>query len=471
TYVEDNAYSFSTNPALLQIIHLNNDDFTVTFTMGITAGTLTRTGSSGTFTDVGDGVFTIAGTRDEVNTALQALVYMPATDYNEDHTISFSAIRTSGGGSPPTTTGSFTMTGTPMGELTFTQLIDQAWQEDVTQDFDSGIQITDTSDEVEGAASFETHYTIACEMWRPDVDGSSPGMFTSGTLDILSSAQGSLTITGSGQGGNGQFGGNAFVISGEKTEVNTALQNMQFIPDPNYDGEGPWIWYYVKRNFDNAFITVTGQFGYSYPFELISKFLDASDTEDYSITLNTYDWEENVTKVFDSGLQITDKVTENASYITSPDDFYNTNYTVEVSMYVAGGSTEYTNATLDTATKDNLAISGTGRGDTDKFIMTGSRADLNAALATMKFIPNIDNVETTNHTTLWYRIKRLHDTTTLHDQGSDVYTIFNTNSATTNVEYTAQATKDWNEDQSIENFDSGILITDKATENPVHASY
>ena len=470
TYVEDNSYHFSTG-TVPQIVHNANNNFTVTFTMGITTGRLERIGSSGTFTNVGGGVFTIAGTRDEVNTALQALVYVPATDYNADHTISFSAVRTSGGGSPPTTTGSFTMTGTAVGEYSISQLVDVVWEEDVTKAFDSGLQITDTADEVEGGAAFGSHYIVACEMHNNSANGG--GAYTDGTLRVASASQGSLTISATtGQGGNGQFGGDALTISGTKAEVNTAMQNLEFVPDPNFDGAGPDVWYYIKRVSDNVFLTSIGPTGYSYPSEVVTKFLDASATADYSISINTYDWEENVTKVFDSGLQITDKVTENPAYTTSPNDFYNTNYTVDVVMYVGGSGTEYSNATLDTATKGSLTISGTGQSEADKFIMTGSRADINAALKTMKFIPDIDNVETTNQTTLWYRIKRLHDTTTLHDQGLDVYTRFNTNSATTNYVITVPSSIAWNEDQ-IESlsFNSGIVITDKATENSDHASY
>jgi len=491
TYAEDNSYHFSTG-TVPQIVHNANNNFTVTFTMGITTGRLERTGSSGTFTNVGGGVFTIAGTRDEVNTALQALVYVPATDYNADHTISFSAVRTSGGGSPPTTTGSFTMTGTAVGEYSISQLVDVVWEEDVTKAFDSGLQITDTADEVEGGAAFGSHYIVACEMYNRQIDGG--GAYTDGTLRVATASQGSLTISATnGQGGNGAFGGNALTISGTKTEVNTAMQNLEFVPDPNFDGAGPDVWYYIKRVSDNVFLTPIGPSGYSYPSEVVTKFLDASATADYSTTINTYDWEENVTKVFDSGLQITDKVTENPAYTTSPTAFYGTTYTVDVTMYVGTSGTEYSNATLDTATKGSLTITGTGQSEADKFQMTGSRAEINAALKTMKFIPDIDNVETTNKTTLWYRIKRDYDydwTTDaqsgsgepglLHNQGldatgtflNDVRTIFNTNTATSNYAITVPSNIAWNEDQ-IESlsFNSGVVITDKATENSDHASY
>ena len=492
TYVEDNTYHFSAG-VIPQIIHYANHNFTVTFTMGITAGRLGVSGSASTFTNVGNGVFTLAGTRNNVNADLLTLYYAPAADYNETHTITFTSDRTSGTGHASSSsihTGSFTMTGTAVGEYSISQLVDVVWEEDVTKTFNSGLQITDTADETEDSPAFESHYIVACEMYNSSANGG--GAYTDGTLRVASASQGSLTISATnGQGGNGLFGGNALTISGTKTEVNTAMQNLEFVPDPNFDGAGPEVWYYIKRVSDNAFLTLIGPSGYSYPSEVVTKFLDASATADYSITINTYDWEENVTKVFDSGLQITDKVTENPAYTTSPTAFYGTTYTVDVTMYVGASGTEYSNATLDTATKGSLTITGTGQSEADKFQMTGSRAEINAALKTMKFIPDIDNVETTNQTTLWYRIKRDYDydwTTDaqsgsgedglLHNQGkdatgtflNDVHTIFNTNSATTNYVITVPDTISWNEDQS-KSFNSGVVITDKATENSDHASY
>jgi hypothetical protein len=482
TYVEDNTYHFSAGD-IPQIIHYANHNFTVTFTMGITVGRLGVSGSAATFTNVGNGVFTLSGTRDNVNADLLTLYYAPAADYNETHTITFTSDRTSGTGHASSSsihTGSFTMTGTAVGEYSITQLVDVAWEEDVTKAFDSGLQITDTADETVDSPAFESHYIIACEMYNNSANGG--GLYTDGTLRVASASQGSLTISATtGQGGNGLFGGDALTISGTKTEVNTAMQNLEFVPDPNFDGAGPDVWYYIKRVSDNTYLTTLGPTQpngsqYSYPNEVVTTFLDASATADYSISINTYDWEENVTKVFDSGLQITDKVTENPAYNTSPNDFYNTTYTVDVVMYVNSGGTEYSNATLDTGTKGSLTISGTGQSEADKFIMTGSRADLNAALTTMKFIPDIDNVETTNQTTLWYRIKRNYDYNAstgvglLHDQGLDVKTVFNANAATTNYQITVPSNIPWNEDQS-KSFNSGVVITDKATENSDHASY
>jgi hypothetical protein len=525
TYTEDHVYFFS-NGTLPQIIHPINDSFIVTFTMNNQAGKLWKQGSLATMTDVGNGVFTLAGTRDNVNADLLTIYYVPTPDYFANHTIAFTVLRTSGGGSPPTTSGSFVMTGTDVGEFTSTPNVNVVWEEDTNLVFDTGLQIVDEADETEDSPAFGTHYTVSCEMWQPgfgnvpaftdgilkvDDAGRSSNSITSGSFVVGNSytitsagntpwtdigapyqedwddyvgttftatgvgigtgtATGDLlTIAGTGNG-NTLFGGSTFTISGPKSEVNKAIQNLKFIPDADYDGDGPWVWYYIDRNYDSISLTNVAVNGYSYDRSLITKFLPASSTEDYFPTSVVLDWEENVTKVFDSGLVINDKVTENPEYTTSPTAFYNTTYTVEVAMYVGPGSTEYTNATLDTATKGSLTISGTGQGDTDKFIMTGSRADLNAALKTMKFIPDVDNVETTNQTALWYRIKRDYDYNAgtgvglLLNQSSDVKTTFNTNAATTNTTINATTDNDWNEDEVFD-FDSGIAITDKATEN------
>ena len=521
TYTEDHVYFFS-NGTLPQIIHPINDSFIVTFTMNNQAGKLWKQGSLATMTDVGNGVFTLAGTRDHVNADLLTIYYVPTPDYFANHTIAFTVLRTSGGGSPPTTSGSFVMTGTDVGEFTSTPNVNVVWEEDTNLVFDTGLQIVDEADETVDSPAFGTHYTVSCEMWTPGfagapaftdgilkvddagrssnsitagsfVVGNSYTITATGTTDftLIGSADSNvgtvftatgvgtgtgtatgdlLTIAGTGNG-NTLFGGSTFTISGPKSEVNKAIQNLKFIPDADYDGDGPWVWYYIDRNYDSISLTNVAVNGYSYDRSLITKFLPASSTEDYFPTSVVLDWEENVTKVFDSGLVINDKVTENPEYTTSPTAFYNTTYTVEVAMYVGSGSTEYTNATLDTATKGSLTISGTGQGDTNKFIMTGSRADLNAALKTMKFIPDVDNVETTNQTALWYRIKRDYDYNAgtgvglLLNQSSDVKTTFNTNTATTNITSTPLTGISWNEDEVFD-FDSGIVITDKATENP-----
>jgi hypothetical protein len=475
TYVEDNAYSFSTNSALPQIIHNTNSNFTITFTLGITTGRLEKSGTAATLTSVGNGVFTLSGTRDNVNADLFTLQYIPAPDFNADHIISFSAIRTSGGGTPPTTTGSFTMTGTPVGEYSITQLIDQAWDEDVTQAFNSGLQITDTADEVVGGSEFGSHYIIACEMYN-SVGG---GAYTDGTLEVATASQGSLTISATnGQGGDGLFGGNALTISGTKAEVNTAMQNLEFTPNPNFEGAGPWIYYYIKRVSDNVYLTPLGANGKSYPNEVISKFLSASNTAEFKITKQTITWEENVTTQFDSGIEILDRVTENPKYTTAPNDFFGTQYKLETWMVDdVNYPTQnfFDHGTLSTATpgsEPGLTITGTGRGASD-LIMTGSKADLNAALKTMKFIPDVDYFGA--GPVVVFRITRLHDDPNSQNPivgiGDTASTTFATNTATTNFVITPPATKSWNEDQSIENFNSGVVITDKATENVDHADW
>ena len=470
TYVEDNAYSFISNPALPQIIHNTNSNFTITFTLGITTGRLEKTGTAATLTSVGNGVFTLAGTRDNVNADILTLKYIPAPDFNADHTISFSAIRTSGTGTPPTTTGSFTMTGTPVGEYSITQLIDQAWDEDVTQAFNSGLQITDTADEVVDGAAFGSHYIIACEMFN-SVGG---GAYTDGSLSVATASQGAnLTISATnGQGGNGAFGGNALTISGTKTEVNIAMQNLEFTPNPNFEGAGPWVWYYIKRVTDNVYLTPLGAAGYSYPTEVISKFASASNTAEFKITKQTITWEENVTTQFDSGIAILDRVTENPKYTTAPNAFFGTEYKLETWMVddiAYPASNFFDHGTLSTATPGSLVITGTGRGAED-LVMTGSKADLNAALATMKFIPDVDYFGA--GPVVVYKITRLYDDPdfAIVSVGDAASTTFATNTASSNLTITPPSNISWNEDQIVP-FNSGIVITDKATDNPDHPDW
>lgn len=467
TYSEDNAYSFNTG-TVPQIVHNANNNFTVTFTMGAATGRLEAPSGAATLTNVGNGVFTLAGTRNNVNADLLILKYIPATDFSGNHTISFSSIRTSGGGSPPTTTGSFTMTGIEVGELSISQLIDQAWDEDVTQLFDSGLQITDTADEVEGGAAFGSPYIIACEMYN--AGGS---IYTDGTLQVATASQGSLSISATnGQGGNGAFGGNALTISGTKAEVNTALQNLEFVPDANFEGAGPWIYYYIKRVTDNVYLTPIGGTGFSYPPEVVSKFLSASNTAEASISQKTLTWEENVTKQFDSGIAILDKATENTSYTNSPTAFFGTEYKLETWMTdsIANSTANYfTHGVLNTATPGTMTLTGTGASGSS-LTMTGSKLEINNALASMKFIPDIDYFGA--GPVVWYKVTRVYDSEVTIPFVSSTTTSFSTNTATSNFAITVPSNIAWNEDQ-IESlsFNSGIVINDKATENPDHASY
>ena len=77
-------------------------------------------------------------------------------------------------------------------------MLNQTWDEDVTQVFNSGLQITDTADEIEGGAAFGSHYIIACEMYEGP-----GGPYTDGSLSVASASQCSLTISATnGQGGD-----------------------------------------------------------------------------------------------------------------------------------------------------------------------------------------------------------------------------------------------------------------------------
>jgi len=520
-YTEDMSYNFSSG-TVPQIVHPYNETFDVIFNIGTATGSLNKTGTATTLSHTGSGTYTMSGTRNNVNTDLATLYYSPAVDYNLPHTINFTVDRTSGTNmsGDPLETGWFKMTGIATGEVTASQLINVAWDEDVSTTFNSGLIITDTSTEDPLLESYESLYTVRVELFPNDGSG---GAYTDG--NIISNTLGTMVPTGTGHGHD------SYIMNGTKDEINAALSNMKFIPNPNHDGGGPWVWYKIERDYKN--LTFNAE-TYGYNPDFVTKFLDASNTEDYSVTpLTGVDWEENVTSYFDSGLVITDTVTENSDYvdptitsgafvvgnvytilsvnttmsttssildtdftligsadnvvgttftatgvgggtgtathITGTDHFFNTEYKTILWMTTPTTLAAYTNGALHTSATMTTVPTGTGRNTTgDEFVIIGSRAEINSALANMKFIPNIDYYGV--GPIINYHTTREYDSTIIQNFGSDTESTFNTNTATTNIESTSQPSIDWNEDV-VTDFDNGLIITDKATENPDHSYY
>ena len=445
TYVEDTKYNFSIG-GVPQIIHPHNDSFAIVFTFSFATGWLGIASGTGATLAPGGVGYTLSGTRNQVNAALLTLYYTPSPDYNADLTIAFELDRTSANQEhDPLETGYLQLSSTNVADFTSSPPAAIDWTENVSESYDSGLVITDISTDSSDLPAHGSTFSVACEMWTGITE------FTDGSL-VTNSTDSSLVTSGLGHGSS-----DAYIITGTKDQINIALADMKFIPNPNYFGDGPGVWYNTTRTY------LGGSLG-TYILGNATVFNNTTATSHYATTqLTNVDWIENVSKPFDSGFTITDTVVDNIDYPS----WYDKNYKIECAMYVGSSSVEFTDGRLVTNSTDaTLVTSGLGQGDTDAFVMIGKKAVLDAALADMKFIPDVDYVSPTSTIRVLYKLSSVVDPSVLlHNQGTDTYTEFNTNIATSN--YTALSVPTgmtWPEDEPLD-FDSSILITDTGTDN------
>lgn len=366
TYTEDQKYDFE-NGVYPQIIHGYNHNFDVIFTLSDSdAGVLWRKGNVGFYRSFGTGIYKLSGTRDEVNTALKNLYFSPSIDYAENFTISFTVDRTSGDLTfEEQSTGSFTMTAVEVSEF---QFIDTTinWENNVSSEFQSGLLINDASSENVQQPAYESTYTVEMRL-RKGTNPFTDGVITSTRQSLLESHTGSGT--------------NTYTITGSRQAININLNNMKFIPDAFYDSTVDfYIDYKVTRNYDSVVFT---EFSESYRTLFSNPTITAPYTDPFTAQL--FDWEEDVALLFDTGLEITEKVTNNPDYTT----YYNTDYqiTLKAKYWDGSASQDFTSMDWSSSNFGDAIISGKGT-NSDPLIITGKREELNIALANMSMTPN-----------------------------------------------------------------------------------
>lgn len=242
---------------------------------------------------------------------------------------------------------------------------------------------------------------------------------------------------------------------GTRDEVNAMLQTFKFIPNTDFDSNFLMGYYQKRVSGDTTSDAAEGDY---YNIEIgVSNSISMNCTahDEFSITqLTGVDWVVDNHVEFDSGLAITD-----LSYLNSDLPQYNTTYTAYCEMWDA--AVEYTGAILSTNTPGSLTITGNGHGQTTPLTMTGTRDEVNAALADLNFQPDCDE---TDGPEIYYRIVRDFDTTDIVTVTTpNTRTEFN-NSINIDFTYTLPADYTWTE-ETVKDFDCGVRVVDGAGEN------
>ena len=245
-YVEDQTYHFLTYP---QIVHPDEEDFEVNFYLS--------DGNAGYLNDEGNNVvevsadhYRVSGSKTAVNQSLMNLEFVPSADYNSAFTVTFTIDRTSGNLTYHVqSSGSFSFTGTPVAEYTYTEPASITWDEDITKTYDTNLRIIDESTENPDITDyFGTFYRVEARVryW----DGSAAQDLTDVTI---SSASKNLLDSYFGVGQ--EF--DPFTMIGTKAAINQCLANMEMIPGadftdaPSLNGDF-WVEYKVIRQQDGV---------------------------------------------------------------------------------------------------------------------------------------------------------------------------------------------------------------------------
>ena len=460
SWTEDTSYNLSTG-TVVQIAHGYNRNFECRLLLNDTnAGVLSATASgSGTATWTSPNLLFV-GTRDEVNTMLATTKFTPNPDYATNFTLGYYQKRVSGDTTSNSGNGDFynieigsstavTLNVTAHDEFSISQVTNLAWSEDVSKIFNSGLQITDLADINSDLATYQTDYRVEIAMWY----GASE--FTDGT--IVANTTTGLTVGGAGNQ-NGQGDTNMISYTGSKTNINAALADLKFIPNVDYSGNGPNVFYKIVRVQDSSVLTDQAS-------TTRTEFATATAHNEYSHTLiQDIAWDEDTPKLFDTNAQITDLADENSDYSQ-----HNSSYTASLQLLNWDDSAVITTASigvLSTITGySNLTITTNSNGTT----VSGPKTDVNTALQNLKMIPDMDWISspsTNGKFFSWIDLTRDSDPVVLVDgSASNVWVGFD--EGTDSTEYaTSVSGMTYTEDLQSQSIFSGttIGITDAAAD-------
>ena len=390
--------------------------------------TLDSTGTSGTSAFVvgngttvdsqsfSSGVLTITdASLTRLKAALRNLEFTPVTDFNSSFnmTVDFTFRNPTLGTTYSATQQTVAVTGQDIAEVT-NLATSHTYTEDQTYDFNQGIvpQITHQHND-----DFDVVFTIN------------------------STTQGVL-----GRNGNAGFfraatGG--FKLSGARDFVNTALQNLFFVPAPDFDSS-----FTINYTVDRTSGDLTHQTQDTGSFSM-----SAIALPDFTSTPQTFSWANNESTKYDSNLLITDTAVDNSDSVA-----FNSEYTVEAKLINVNGGT-FTSAKLLSTNRDTLT-SNTGLGTT--YTMVGTKNAINQNLANMKMVPDPLYTGTTDFF-VEYKITRNLDGGVLLDFTPSHRTTFS--NPTINADFSLSTPLfEWPED-FVFNFDSTLEITEKLDEN------
>jgi hypothetical protein len=451
-YEEDKRYRFAIDGmGLPNIAHGYNRDYTARIVVSDPNAVETIWCSDSAYTHDQDffwengNQLRMVGTRDQINQMLYSVYFEPATDYDQNFTFSYYQTRLSGDTTSDEAEGDFynveigannciSMTcAVSHDEYSFTPS-HQDWEEDISKSFDTGIRVTDLSDEHEYTASYGTTYTVYMKML--DMYGNNYNV-------------GSLTSTSTGGAIGSTAGLNPKSYTGTKAQVNQAIANMKYVPSADITDQF-WLQFKIVRDFDGAVLA-----DYSDTRQI--QFNTASGHDEFSVTQPLYEWNEDVSFGFVSGLVITDLSDENPDMAS-----YQTDY--RVTLVAKDNSTNQViqEITINAMSYGSATLGGAGY----TLEVTGNKTDVNTALANIKIIPDPDYVNDSFR--LEARIERLFDNVLLMNYSPHVATLKIKDIADYIIQ-TVLVNVDWEEDTPTD-FRSGLVITDKATLNADYAN-
>lgn len=393
--------------------------------------TLDSTGTSGTSAFIAgsaapvdsqsfsSGVLTITdASLTRLKAALRNLEFTPATDFNSSFnmTVDFTFSNPTLGTTYSATQQTVAVTGQDIAEVT-NLATSHTYTEDQTYDFSQGIvpQIT--------------------HQYNDDFDV----VFT-----INSTTQGVL-----GRHGNSGFfraatGG--FKLSGARDFVNTALQNLFFVPAPDFDSS-----FTINYTVDRTSGDLTHQTQDTGSFSM-----SAIALPDFTSVPQTFSWTNNESLKYNANLLITDTAPDNVDSVAAGSE-----YTVECKLVNTLGNT-FTNAKI-VSTFTNTLTSNTGLGTT--YTMVGSKANINQNLANLKLVPEPLYTGTQDFF-VEYKITRNLDGGVLLDFTPSHRTTFSNPTINDAFSLTAPS-YNWNEDETFD-FDTTLQITETLDENRMY---
>ncbi|WP_186289687.1 cadherin-like domain-containing protein [Methylomonas koyamae] len=350
TYTEDTPLN------LTDIVITRGDSATVTATLTLSnaaAGSL-NTGTSGAVTstyNAATGVWTASGAVADVNTLLAGLTFTPATNFNSNFTIATSI----SDGVLAAVTGTKAMTGIAVNDAPVINVVSaRTTNEDVVKRFSAWIGNAITISDAD-AGSSNLEMTISA----------TNGTVTLGGLVGLTFSVGDGTAD------------TTMTFRGTLAAINTALDNIDYMPDPNYSGPGG-----MQFTLNDLGNTGTGG-GLVVTATQVITVNPVNDAPTATITPASYSATEQTSlTLHGTGLSIADVDAGSSS--------------VQATLSVVSGTLTASAGTT------GVTVSGSG---TSSITLTGSLSQINALLAgnasgSLSYIINSDTPPATDTLTL-----------------------------------------------------------------------
>jgi hypothetical protein len=352
---EDQVYYFKTNRPL-QIIHPYNETFDVSFDLASLdkIGDIDTTSTASKTKTIRDNIITFNGTRDNLNSVLQNLRFIPNTDYDQSFDLDVTITRKTGGNlaNADITTGTLTMRANAQEEYSHTQPAKITWQEDVSRiNFSTGIRILDTSLDDPLLPAYGGKFKMSLR--AKYVDGTAVS-----TDDITWSCFNSTNCTVSGSG----TVADPLIITGDRADMNISMNSLRMIPAADFTATQDFYFEYKleRGEFEDDFYAVYVDYTKSVKF-------DKGTPSDEFTTIDEYKFGiDRITSL--DGYTIVDRAVEKE---------YQLKFTVDDDGEGRLRAIAHGDATVD------------WNSDTKVLELTGNKEDINFTLLSLEFLPSL----------------------------------------------------------------------------------